>query len=63
MTLQKVHNHTIEDLVDSEGDESSVSVVQNMMIRKFKEFKDDIQKQLNEFQDTVAKKLRRHRNN
>jgi hypothetical protein len=47
MTLRKVNNHTIEDLMDSEGDEISVFKFKRMMM--FKEFKEDIQKQVNEF--------------
>jgi hypothetical protein len=34
MTPQKINNYTIEDLVDSEGDENSVSVFKKM----FKKF-------------------------
>jgi hypothetical protein len=34
MTPQKVNNHTIEDLVDSEGDESVVEV-RRMVIKMF----------------------------
>jgi hypothetical protein len=51
MTPQKAHNHTIEDLVDSDGDESSFAQVRRMMIRMFNELKvelkEDIQKHLN----------------
>jgi molybdenum-dependent DNA-binding transcriptional regulator ModE len=56
MTLQKANNHTIEDLVDSEGDESSVAEVRRMMIRMFNELKEDIQKQFNESQENMDKK-------
>jgi hypothetical protein len=45
MTPQKVNNHTIEDLMSSEGDENSVSRFKRMMIRMFKEFKEDTQKE------------------
>lgn len=41
MTLQKVNNHPIENLVDSEGDENSDSEFKRMMIRMFNEFKDN----------------------
>jgi hypothetical protein len=44
MTTQKVNSHTIEDLVDSACDESSVSEVKRMMTRMFKELKEDIHK-------------------
>jgi SOS response regulatory protein OraA/RecX len=47
MTAQKINNHTIEDLVDSEGDESSVAEAKRMITRMFKELKEDVQKQLN----------------
>jgi hypothetical protein len=33
MTPQKANNHTIEDLVECEGDQSSVVVVRGMMIK------------------------------
>jgi ABC-type Zn uptake system ZnuABC Zn-binding protein ZnuA len=46
----------IEDLVDREGDETSVSKFKRMMIRIFKEFEEDIQKQVSEFQKNVNKK-------
>jgi CRISPR/Cas system CMR-associated protein Cmr5 small subunit len=41
MTHQKVNNHPIENLVDSEGDENSDSEFKRMMIRMFNEFKDN----------------------
>jgi hypothetical protein len=70
MTLQKVNNHTTEDLVDSEGNETSVSKFKRMMslssnssttknkqrrmtIRIFKEFKENIQKQVNELKENT----------
>jgi hypothetical protein len=47
VTPQKDNNNTIEDFVESEGNESSVPDVRRMMIRMFnelkKEFKEDIQ--------------------
>jgi hypothetical protein len=43
MTPQKANNHSIEDLKESEGDESSVAVVKRM-IRMFNELKEDIKK-------------------
>jgi hypothetical protein len=60
MTPQKAHNHTIEDLVDSEGEESPVTEVRRMMIRMFNELKvelkEDIQKQFNESQENTGLK-------
>jgi hypothetical protein len=54
VTPQKVHqNHTIEDLVESERDESSVAEVRRIMIRMLTELKEDIQKQLNESQENM----------
>jgi hypothetical protein len=43
MTPQKVNDHTIEEFVDSEGDEISFSDIRGMMITMFKELKEDIQ--------------------
>jgi hypothetical protein len=34
MTPQKAHNHTIEDLVDSEGDKSPLTAVRRMIRRE-----------------------------
>jgi hypothetical protein len=51
MTPQKVNNHTMEDLLDSEGDKFSVTKVRRMMIRKFNELKEDLQKQPKESQE------------
>jgi hypothetical protein len=48
MTPQKVNNHTIEGLTESEQDESSDAEVRRMMIRMLNELKEDVQKQLNE---------------
>jgi hypothetical protein len=42
-TPQKANNKTIEDLVESEEGESSVTDVRRMMIRMFYELKEDIQ--------------------
>jgi succinate dehydrogenase/fumarate reductase flavoprotein subunit len=39
MTPQKINNHTIEDLVHSERDESPVAQVRRMMIRMVNELK------------------------
>jgi hypothetical protein len=65
MTPQNVANHTIEDLMDSEGDESPL--VRRMMIRMFneltEELKEDIQKQLNESKRTQTKISRIQKNN
>jgi hypothetical protein len=44
MTPQKAHNHTIEDLVGSEGDKSPLAEVRRMMIRMLNKLKEDIQK-------------------
>jgi hypothetical protein len=63
MSPQSIYNYTIEDLVDSEGDKTSVSELRRMMIRVFKELKENIQKQINKSQENMDKKLRRHRNN
>jgi hypothetical protein len=53
MTPQKAHNHTIEHLVDSEGDEILLAQARRMVIRMFNKLKvghkEDIQKQLSEF--------------
>jgi gas vesicle protein len=58
MTPQKANNQTIEYLMDSVGDETLVSKFKGM-IRIFKEFKRDIQKQVNEFQENTDKKLKK----
>jgi hypothetical protein len=39
MSSQMVNNHTIEDLVDCEGDETSVFEVKRMMIRSLRNLK------------------------
>jgi hypothetical protein len=44
MTPQKVKNHTTKDLVDSEGDETSISEFKRIMTKKIKEIKEDMQK-------------------
>jgi TnpA family transposase len=44
MTPQKTNNNIIEDLVDSEGDESLVADFKRMLISLFNERKEDIQK-------------------
>jgi hypothetical protein len=41
MIPQKVNNHTIEDLVGSEGEESSHAEVRKTRIKMFKELKED----------------------
>jgi hypothetical protein len=48
-----VNNHTREELMDSKGNETSVFKFKRMVIIKFKDFKTDIQKQVNEFQENV----------
>jgi hypothetical protein len=55
MTPQKVNSHTIEDLVDSEGNESAVADIRKIT-RMSKELKDDLQKQLNESQKKKGQK-------
>jgi hypothetical protein len=62
MTPQKVDNHTREDLVDSEGHESSGAEVKRMILRMSSELQENIQKQLNESQEKT-KNSRRYRNN
>jgi hypothetical protein len=51
MTPQKAKNHTLENLVESEGDDSLVAEVRRMMIKMFnnlkEEFREYIQNQLN----------------
>jgi hypothetical protein len=64
MTPQKVNNRTIEDLVDSEGDEYPVGEVRRMMIGMFNELKEDMQKHLKESQENMLKKKKlENRNN
>jgi hypothetical protein len=46
ITSQKVNNHTIEELIDSEVDETSVSKFKGIMISMFKDLEEDIQKQI-----------------
>jgi hypothetical protein len=43
LTFQKFNNNTKEDLVDSEGDETSASKFKTMTMSIFKEYKEDIQ--------------------
>jgi hypothetical protein len=38
----KVNNHTTKDVMDSEGVETSISVLKRMMIRMINELKEDI---------------------
>jgi hypothetical protein len=54
VTPLKVNNHTIEDLMDSEGSKTSVSEFKRM-ISMYKEFKEEIQNQANEFQKNMDK--------
>jgi uncharacterized protein (DUF1697 family) len=58
---QKANNTTIEDLMESEEDESPVANVKRMMIRMYnehnKEHKEDTQEQLNESPDNKDKKI------
>jgi hypothetical protein len=57
MIPQKANDNTIEDMVESEGDEPSVAEVRRLMIRMFNELKEDIQKQLNESQENTDLKI------
>jgi uncharacterized protein YpuA (DUF1002 family) len=50
---QKANNSTIEDLVESKEEVSSIADVRSRMIRMFNELKEDIQKQLNESQENT----------
>jgi hypothetical protein len=43
----------MDNLVNSEGDESPVAEVRRIMVRMFNELKEDIQKQLNESQENM----------
>jgi hypothetical protein len=52
-SLKSKKNHTTEYLVDSKGNETSISEYKRMMKRMFKELEEDIQKQLNEFQENI----------
>jgi hypothetical protein len=42
MTPQKTNSNLTEDLVESEGDESTVANVRIMVIRMFNEFKEEL---------------------
>jgi hypothetical protein len=67
MTPQKTNNHTIEDLMQSEGNKSPVADLRRMMTRMFNELKEELkenmQKQLNEYQENTDKKLKKIINN
>jgi molybdenum-dependent DNA-binding transcriptional regulator ModE len=54
--LKKTNNNIIEDLVESEGNESAVADLRRM-IRTFSELKEIIQKQLSESQENMDKKV------
>jgi hypothetical protein len=59
ITLQKVNNHTVEDLLFSEMDESPLVEVRrkiSMLNEHYEEFKEDIKKQLNESQENTELK-------
>jgi hypothetical protein len=58
MTLQKTKNNIIEDLVEGEGEESTVGDIRRMIIRVFNELIEDIEKQLNESQENTVRKLK-----
>jgi hypothetical protein len=57
MTPQKINSKSIEDVVESEGNESSVADINRMMSRMFDELKENIQKQLKDYQENTDKKL------
>jgi hypothetical protein len=64
---QKINKNRIEDLVESKRDEFPVADLRRMMIRMFielkEELKEGIQKQCNEAQENMDKKLEKLRNN
>jgi hypothetical protein len=49
-------------MMDNEGDETSVSELKRMIIRMIKEFKEDMQKQVNGIKRMWINSSRRHRN-
>jgi hypothetical protein len=57
VTLQKTNNNIIEDLMESYGDESPVADLKRMMIRMFKELKEELKeimkKTHNEYQENM----------
>jgi hypothetical protein len=53
MTPQKTNNNMIEDMVETEVEESPIADIRRMLINMFNELKEDIQKQLNEFQENI----------
>jgi hypothetical protein len=59
MNPKKINNYTIEDLVDSEEDESSDAKVKRIIIRMFTELKKNIQKQLYVSQENMYKELKK----
>jgi molybdenum-dependent DNA-binding transcriptional regulator ModE len=59
ITPQKTNNNIIEDLVKSEGDESTVADLGRTMIEMFNGLKKKMQKQLNKYQENMDKKLDR----
>jgi hypothetical protein len=46
MTTQETNNHTVQDLVERELDESSVAEVGRMMIRMFNELKEELKEDI-----------------
>jgi hypothetical protein len=62
-TPQLANSNIIEDLMESEGDESPVADLKRMMIRKFneleEELKENMQKQFNKYQESMNKKLKK----
>jgi hypothetical protein len=67
LTPQKAYNHTIKDLVESEGEESPVADIGRMMIRMFSELKKELEEDIQNYsvnpKRMQIKNLRRHRNN
>jgi hypothetical protein len=63
MTPQKVKNHIIKNMLDSEGAETSVSQIKRMMKRMFKEFKEDTENKSMNSMRICINSLRRHKNN
>jgi hypothetical protein len=45
MIPQKVNNHKTKDLMNSKGDESSISKLKRMMIKMIHEMKEDMQRE------------------
>jgi hypothetical protein len=46
MAPQKTNNNIVEDLVESEGDESPVADIKRMVIRMFNELREELKKDI-----------------